>query len=59
MGGAFRPFVIKGDPSRREFLVPGLDLPEDVPRHGAVARHGLLGNLQAAARFASCGSGDE
>jgi hypothetical protein len=48
MGETFRPFLVKGDPSRRDFQVPGLELPEDVPLHRADARHALLRRLEAA-----------
>ena len=37
MGESFRPFLVKGDPSHRDFEVPGLRLPEDVPLHRALA----------------------
>src|SRR5437016_5318070 len=35
MGETFRPFLVKGDPRRLDFPVPGLRLPEDVPLHRA------------------------
>ena len=35
MGESFRPFLVKGDPSRRDFEVTGLELPDDVPLHRA------------------------
>src|SRR5262249_42608160 len=49
---SFRPFLVKGDPSRRDFEVPGLRLPQDLPLHRAGARHALLQQLEAEARLA-------
>jgi hypothetical protein len=53
MGEAFRPFLVKGDPSHRDFEVPGLRLPADVPLHRADARHALLKQLETAAQLAA------
>ena len=50
MGEAFRPFLVKGDPSRRDFELPGLKLPEDVTLHRAGVRDALLRQMEAAAR---------
>jgi hypothetical protein len=52
MGESFRPFLVKGDPSHRDFEVPGLRLPADLPLHRAGARNALLRRLEAAARQA-------
>jgi Protein of unknown function (DUF1501) len=60
MGETFRPFLVKGDPSRRDFQVPGLELPEDVPLHRVDTRQTLLRQLEAAARSAACrGPGED
>ncbi len=60
MGETFHPFLVKGDPSRRDFQVPGLELPEDVPLHRADARHALLRRLEAVAQTEVCrGPGEE
>src|SRR5262249_4961129 len=53
MGESFQPFLVKGDPSQRDFQVPGLQLPEDVPLHRADARHALLRQFEAVRRRAS------
>ena len=52
MGETFRPFLVKGDPSHRDFEVPGLRLPEGLPLHRAGARYALLRQLEDAARLA-------
>ena len=49
MGAAFRPFLVSGDPSRPDFQVPGLKLPENVPPGRAGGRRALLGQLESAA----------
>ncbi len=51
MGQSFQPFLVKGDPSRADFEVPGLRLPADVPLYRAEARHLLLQQLEAHARL--------
>lgn len=48
MGASYRPFLVAGDPSRPDFRVPGLQLPDDVPLGRAEARHALLGQLESA-----------
>ncbi len=50
MGDAFRPFIVKGDPSLADFHVPGLRLPEFVPLNRARARRDLSRQLEAVAR---------
>ena len=52
MGEIHRPFLIQGDPSRADFQVPGLQLPEDVPLDRARTRHALLRRLEASAERA-------
>jgi Protein of unknown function (DUF1501) len=47
MGESFRPFLVKGDPSRGDFEVTGLQLPENVPLHRVETRQGLLRRLEA------------
>jgi hypothetical protein len=47
MGEAFRPLLIEGDPSRGDYTVAGLQLPEEVPLHRAETRHALLRRLEA------------
>jgi hypothetical protein len=49
MGEVFRPFLVSGDPSRPDFGVVGLRLPEEVPLHRAEARSALLGQLESVA----------
>jgi uncharacterized protein (DUF1501 family) len=53
MGAIFQPFLVKGDPSRPDFQVSGLQLPENVPRHRADTRHALLRKMEAAAPAAA------
>ncbi|HKI41820.1 MAG TPA: DUF1501 domain-containing protein [Mycobacterium sp.] len=57
MGEVFRPFLVNGDPSRLDFQVSGLRLPEDVPLHRALERHALLRQLESAARHAAGAAG--
>jgi hypothetical protein len=47
MGEVFRPFLVNGDPSRLDFGVTGLRLPEEVPLHRAQARSALLRQLES------------
>ena len=48
MGASYRPFLVSGDPSRSDFRVPGLRLPEDVPRDRADVRRLLLSQIELA-----------
>jgi hypothetical protein len=57
MGEAFRPFLVNGDPSRLDFQVAGLRLPEDVPLERASQRHALLGRLESIGRGAGGAAG--
>jgi uncharacterized protein (DUF1501 family) len=59
MGEIFRPFLVKGDPSDRDFQVPGLQLPEDVPLHRASVRDALLRRLETAAQSVTGRDRDE
>jgi Protein of unknown function (DUF1501) len=49
MGPSFRPFLVNGDPSRSDFEVAGLLLPENVSARRAENRHSLLRELNAVA----------
>jgi hypothetical protein len=50
MGEAFRPFIVKGDPNRADFQVPGLRLPASVSLHRTWMRQALQHELEACAR---------
>jgi hypothetical protein len=49
MGESFRPFLVSGDPSRVDFQVAGLRLPEEVALDRAQSRGALLRQLESAA----------
>ena len=49
MGASYRPFLVAGDPSRPDFQVPGIRLPEDLPLTRIEARSALLGHVEEAA----------
>ncbi len=48
MGAVFRPFLVGEDPSRPNFQVPGLKLPENVPLGRAEVRRALLRQIEDA-----------
>jgi hypothetical protein len=56
MGEVFRPFLVNGDPSRLDFEVAGLRLPDGVPLDRAGARDALLRQLESAAEYAVNGA---
>jgi hypothetical protein len=49
MGASYRPFLIGGDPSRPDFQVPGLRLPDELPIVRTDTRRHLLDQIEAAA----------
>jgi hypothetical protein len=49
MGAHYRPLLVPGDPSARDFRVEGLRLPADLPLGRAEARHALLKDVESAA----------
>jgi uncharacterized protein (DUF1501 family) len=49
MGASYRPFLIGGDPSRPDFQVPGLRLPDELPLVRTDTRRHLLDQIEAAA----------
>lgn len=48
MGASYRPFLVAGDPSRPDFQVPGLKLPDEVTLGRADARRVLLEQIESA-----------
>ncbi len=59
MGAAYRPFLVQGDPSRPDFRMEGLDLPDDVPLGRAEARDALRRRLERADRAAGQGASQD
>lgn len=48
MGASYRPLLVGGDPSRPDFQVPGLKLPDNIPLGRADLRRTLLRQLEEA-----------
>jgi hypothetical protein len=59
MGAAYRPFLVQGDPSRPDFRMEGLDLPDDVPLGRAEVRDALRRRLERADRAAGQGASQD
>lgn len=53
MGAVYRPFLVAGDPSQRDFQVPGVRLPEDLSLSRVEARAALLRMVEEGAAAAT------